>query len=149
MRLELKAIAQRVGITFLLVTHDQEEALSLSDELAVMHAGRIEQVGSPEEVYLCPRTRFVAGFLGEVNWIDGIGVRPESTRVAREPEPNGARSRSAIVTGTVFLGDCIQVVARLATGEQAMAQVPRAQGAFRIGDAVHISWNAQDEMKFS
>jgi ABC-type Fe3+/spermidine/putrescine transport system ATPase subunit len=148
MRLELKAIARRVGITFLLVTHDQEEALSLSDELAVMNAGRIEQVGPPEAVYLRPQTRFVAGFLGEVNWIDGIGVRPESTRVAREPEANGACSRSAVVTGTVFLGDCVQVLARLATGEQAVAQVARGQAAFGVGDIVHISWHAQDEMKF-
>jgi ABC-type Fe3+/spermidine/putrescine transport system ATPase subunit len=145
----LKAIARRVGITFLLVTHDQEEALSLSDELAVMNAGRFEQVGSPEEVYLRPQTRFVAGFLGEVNWIDGIGVRPESTRVAREPEANGARTRRAVVTGTVFLGDCVQVLARLATGEQAVAQVPRGLAAFQSGDIVHISWYAQDEMKFS
>src|SRR5437016_6124393 len=69
MRLELKEMQRRVGITFLLVTHDQEEALSMSDQLAVMNAGRIEQVGSPEDVYLRPRTRFVAGFLGAVNWI--------------------------------------------------------------------------------
>jgi ABC-type Fe3+/spermidine/putrescine transport system ATPase subunit len=148
MRLELKAIARRVGITFLLVTHDQEEALSLSDELAVMNAGRIEQVGSPEEVYLRPQTRFVAGFLGEVNWIDGIGVRPESTRVAREPEAN-ACSRSAVVTGTIFLGDCVQVLARLTTGEQAIVQLPRGQATLQIGDIVHVSWCAQDEMKFS
>src|SRR5882757_4331617 len=76
MRLELKAMQRRVGITFLFITHDQEEALSLSDQLAVMTGGRIEQVGSPEEVYLRPRTKFVAGFLGQVNWIDGVGVRP-------------------------------------------------------------------------
>ncbi|MBV9743979.1 MAG: ABC transporter ATP-binding protein, partial [Acidobacteriia bacterium] len=81
MRLELKAIERRAGITFLLVTHDQEEALSLSDRLAVMNQGVIEQIGSPEEIYLRPRTRFVAGFLGEVNWIGEIGVRPEATRV--------------------------------------------------------------------
>jgi ABC-type Fe3+/spermidine/putrescine transport system ATPase subunit len=148
MRLELKGIARRVGITFLLVTHDQEEALSLSDELAVMNAGRIEQVGPPEEVYLRPQTRFVAGFLGEVNWVDGIGVRPESTRVTREPETNGC-SRSGVVTGTVFLGDCVQVLARLGSGEQVVAQVPRSQGGFQIGDVVHISWHSQDEMKFS
>ena len=149
MRLELKAIARRVGITFLLVTHDQEEALSLSDELAVMNAGRIEQVGPPEEVYLRPQTRFVASFLGEVNWIDGIGVRPESTRVTREPEPSGTCSRSGVVTGTVFLGDCVQVLARLASGDQVVAQVSRPQGAFEIGEVVHISWQSQDELKFS
>ena len=149
MRLELKAMQRRVGITFLLVTHDQEEALSLSDRLAVMSAGRIEQVGFPEEVYLRPRTKFVAGFLGEVNWIEGIGVRPEATRVARAPESNGARSHAAEVTGTVFLGDCVQVRARLASGEETVAQVPRALGVFQIGEAVYISWFPDDEMTFS
>ena len=77
MRLELKEMQRRVGITFLLVTHDQEEALSMSDQLAVMNAGAIEQVGTPQDVYLRPATRFVAGFLGAVNWIDGVGLRPE------------------------------------------------------------------------
>jgi len=147
MRLELKAIERRVGITFLLVTHDQEEALSLSDRVAVMNAGHIEQVGTPEEVYLRPRTRFVAGFLGEVNWIDGVGVRPEATRV-EHGAPEGARSLAAIVTGTVFLGDRVQVRARLASGEEAVAQVPRAAATFRAGDPVRVSWHAEDELRF-
>ncbi len=67
MRLELKRLQRAVGITFLFVTHDQEEALTLSDRLAVMNRGRLEQVGTPEELYQRPRTRFVAGFLGGSN----------------------------------------------------------------------------------
>src|SRR5205814_6917044 len=67
MRTELKALQARVGTTFLFVTHDQEEALSMSDTIAVMNCGRVEQVGAPEEIYLRPKTRFVAGFLGAVN----------------------------------------------------------------------------------
>ncbi|PWU00208.1 MAG: polyamine ABC transporter ATP-binding protein [Terriglobia bacterium] len=149
MRLELKAMQRRVGITFLLVTHDQQEALSLSGRLAVMNAGRIEQVGTPEEVYLRPKTKFVAGFLGEVNWIQGVGVRPEATRVARVPDTNGARCRPAVITGTVFLGDCIQVRARLESGEETVTQVPRALGAFQAGDPVYVSWHQADEMTFS
>ena len=85
---------RRVGITFLLVTHDQEEALSMSDQLAVMNAGAIEQVGTPEDVYLRPRTRFVAGFLGAVNWIGGVGVRPEATRISRSRPRTATRSRA-------------------------------------------------------
>jgi ABC-type Fe3+/spermidine/putrescine transport system ATPase subunit len=149
MRLELKAMQRRVGITFLLVTHDQQEALSLSDRLAVMNAGAIEQIGSPEEVYLRPRSRFVAGFLGEVNWIDGVGVRPEATRVSDGLEPDGLKSCPAVVTGTVFLGDCIQVLTLLNSGEQAVAQVPRAQGAFTAGQPVHVCWHPDDEMRFA
>lgn len=152
MRQELKAIERRVGITFLLVTHDQEEALSLSDRVAVMNNGRIEQIGTPEEVYLRPRTRFVASFLGEMNWINGVGVRPEATHVDHGPEvdglPDGLRAVSGVVEGTVFLGDRIQVRLRLANGEEAKAQMPRAAGAFQIGDSVRLSWHAADEMRF-
>ena len=149
MRLELKAMQRRVGITFLLVTHDQQEALSLSDQIAVMNAGRIEQVGSPEEIYLRPRTKFVAGFLGEVNWINGVGIRPEATRVGRSLEMSRFGCHSAVVTGTVFLGDCVQVLARLSTGEQAIARVPRECGSFQVGESVHIYWDPRDEMKFA
>lgn len=152
MRQELKAIERRVGITFLLVTHDQEEALSLSDQVAVMNNGRIEQIGTPEDVYLQPRTRFVASFLGEINWINGAGVRPEATRVDYRQEVNGLpeaeRSVLAVVAGTVFLGDRIQVRLRLSSGEEVKAQMPRGAGAFRTGDSVRVSWRAADEMRF-
>jgi spermidine/putrescine transport system ATP-binding protein len=149
MRLELKAIERRVGITFLLVTHDQEEALSLSDRIAVMNRGVIEQIGEPEEVYLRPRTRFVAGFLGEVNWVDGIGIRPEATRVCPSSESDGnASGRPAVITSLLFLGDRIQVHTRLASGETVVAQVPRGQQPFQIGDAVGISWRPEDELRF-
>ncbi len=142
MRVELKAMQRRVGITFLLVTHDQQEALSMSDQLAVMNEGRVEQVGTPEDVYLRPQSRFVAGFLGAVNWIDGIGIRPESVRLERTP---GYRSVPAAVTGSVFLGDCVQVLLRMASGEDAVAQIARGD-AFQAGEPVYLSWNADDEM---
>jgi len=148
MRLELKQIERQVGITFLLVTHDQEEALSMSDRVAVMNAGRIEQVGSPQDLYLRPRTRFVAEFLGALNWIDGVGLRPEVTRVCRPGSVNGDRSKSAVVTGTVFLGNCVHVLARLDSGEEAVAEVSRDAGAFQTGEAVEICWHPQDEMRF-
>ncbi len=71
MQIELKRIQREVGITFIFVTHDQNEALTMSDRLVVMNAGRIEQLGSPREVYERPRTRFVAGFIGTSNLISG------------------------------------------------------------------------------
>ena len=142
MRTELKALQRRAGITFLLVTHDQEEALSMSDQLAVMNDGRIEQVGSPEDVYLRPRTRFVAGFLGAVNWIGGVGVRPESTRLARD----GSAGLPGTVTGSVFLGDCVQVLIELENGEGAVAQVPRQAAGFAAGDRIRLSWDSSDEI---
>jgi ABC-type Fe3+/spermidine/putrescine transport system ATPase subunit len=149
MRVELKAIQRRAGITFLLVTHDQEEALSMSDQLAVMNEGHVEQVGTPEEVYFQPRTRFVAGFLGAVNWIGNIGVRPEATRIGRTPENHGARSSPAKVTNSVFLGDCFQVVVKLDSGEEAVAQVHRNFATFVPGEDVHICWSPADEILVS
>jgi spermidine/putrescine transport system ATP-binding protein len=71
MQLELKRIQTEVGVTFVYVTHDQEEAMTMSDRIAVMHAGRIDQLGAPEELYERPQTAFVAGFLGVSNLLDG------------------------------------------------------------------------------
>jgi spermidine/putrescine transport system ATP-binding protein len=79
MQIELKRIQREVGITFIFVTHDQNEALTMSDRLVVMNAGRIEQLGSPREVYERPRTRFVAGFIGTSNLITGTVERMEGT----------------------------------------------------------------------
>jgi spermidine/putrescine transport system ATP-binding protein len=107
MQLELKRIQRDVGITFLYVTHDQEEAMVMSDRLAVMHDGRIEQLGTPEEVYERPATAFVASFLGASNLISGTvldaaeppfaSVRLESGEVVRvlaDRLPPGARTLS-------------------------------------------------------
>ena len=74
MQIELKRIQQQVGITFIFVTHDQEEALSMSDTLVVMDGGRIQQIGTPEDIYNEPKNAFVADFIGESNIIDGIMV---------------------------------------------------------------------------
>jgi ABC-type Fe3+/spermidine/putrescine transport system ATPase subunit len=148
MRIELKEMQQRVGITFLLVTHDQEEALSMSDQLAVMNAGAIEQVGTPQDVYLRPSTRFVAGFLGAVNWIDGVGLRPEVTRISHNAAANGGRSKPATVTGSIFLGNCVHVLTRLESGEGVVAEIPRNNGTYQTGESIHLCWNPSDEMIF-
>lgn len=147
MRIELKAMQRRVGITFLLVTHDQEEALSMSDQLAVMNQGRIEQVGSPEDLYLRPQTRFVAGFLGGVNWIGDVGIRPERTRIANNPSEGCERGVAGTVIESVFLGDRVQVIVKLTSGEQAIAQVNRGSTTFQPGQAVEICWDTADEIK--
>ncbi|HLO47382.1 MAG TPA: ABC transporter ATP-binding protein [Kamptonema sp.] len=72
MQVELSNLHQDLGLTFVMVTHDQEEAMSLSDRIAVMHEGRIEQIGSPEEIYECPQTAFVADFIGDTNLFPGV-----------------------------------------------------------------------------
>ncbi|MBK7593748.1 MAG: ABC transporter ATP-binding protein [Gemmatimonadetes bacterium] len=80
MQLELKALNRRLGITFILVTHDQEEALVMSDRIAVMHAGRVEQLGTPAEIYEAPRTAFVAEFIGEANFFAGAVEEGDTVR---------------------------------------------------------------------
>jgi ABC-type Fe3+/spermidine/putrescine transport system ATPase subunit len=144
-RQELKSLQRRVGITFLFVTHDQEEALSVSDRLAVMNQGRLEQVGSPQQLYSRPQSRFVAEFLGEVNWIDGTGVRPENLRVSYEPAALG-NSRHATVDSVTFLGHCFLVTVALPGGTLCKAEVPSEFCTFRPGQAIHLGWRTESEL---
>ncbi|HLJ47605.1 MAG TPA: ABC transporter ATP-binding protein [Bryobacteraceae bacterium] len=146
-RAELKSLQRQVGITFLFVTHDQEEALSLSDRLAVMNAGQIEQLGTPQDVYLRPRTRFVASFLGSVNWINGIGVRPEATRIVKQA-PAHRPSHPATVEEITFLGSLVHIRAQLHDGSAVTAEVSRLNNGFAPADDVYIWWEPCDELKF-
>jgi ABC-type Fe3+/spermidine/putrescine transport system ATPase subunit len=147
-RLELKALQRRVGITFLMVTHDQEEALTLADRITVMNQGRVEQTGTPREVYLRPATPFVAQFLGAMNWLDGFGLRPEATRIAAGSVPEGARSMPALVVDSTFLGNCIHVLAEMPAGEKVTVEVSRFEGMYQPGDRVQLWWNKEDELRF-
>ncbi|MFQ5614359.1 MAG: ABC transporter ATP-binding protein [Anaerolineae bacterium] len=90
MQLELKDLQHRVGITFVYVTHDQEEALTMSDRIAVMHQGRVLQVGTPTEIYERPGSRFVADFIGETNFLEGQVVEQTNGRVVVELRPDMA-----------------------------------------------------------
>jgi putative spermidine/putrescine transport system ATP-binding protein len=137
MQIELKEIQQQVGITFIYVTHDQEEALTMSDRLAVFNFGRIEQIGAPAEVYEHPATTFVAGFVGTSNLLTGeaaravIGrdgvftVRPEKIRLAdpeRQPGPDEG-SALGIVREVVYVGpDTRYIVALEMGGELVVTQ---------------------------
>ena len=104
MRNELKNLQRQVGITFLFITHDQEEALSLSDRMGIMNAGVLEQVGTPQELYHQPNSRFVAEFLGGVNWVQGRAVRPEAVQIQRETPGNGFPALSCNRPTIHFLG---------------------------------------------
>ena len=132
MQLELKAIQQEVGITFVYVTHDQEEALTMSDRLAVFSQGRIEQVGSPADVYERPTTPFVAGFVGTSNLLSGavaeavVGragtytVRPEKIRLADPDTPVASDETSALgrIRTVVYLGPDTRYVVTLDAGAE-------------------------------
>nr|MBA3350508.1 ABC transporter ATP-binding protein [Actinomycetota bacterium] len=119
MQVELKSIQERAGITFIYVTHDQEEALTMSDRLAVMNGGRIEQVGTPSEVYEQPSTSFVAGFVGVSNVLSGraahditgdespFTIRPEKILMSKSgeaPGDTGGCTATGRVTDISYLG---------------------------------------------
>jgi putative spermidine/putrescine transport system ATP-binding protein len=162
MQIELKQIQQQVGITFIYVTHDQEEALTMSDRIAVFNAGRVEQVGSPADVYERPATPFVAGFVGTSNLLrsevarqivgrDGtFTVRPEKIRMV---DPGVAASDDETsATGTirsvVYLGpDTRYVVALDAGSELVVTQQNLATSSMEAlaqqGRAVRLIWKRQ------
>ncbi|HSC91033.1 MAG TPA: ABC transporter ATP-binding protein [Gaiellaceae bacterium] len=122
MEVELKRIQQEVGITFVYVTHDQEEALTMSDRLAVFNGGRIEQLGEPAEVYERPATEFVAGFVGTSNVLerDGrrIAIRPEKIRIldAGEEHERGTRAEPGRIRDVVYVGVLTRYVVELDAG---------------------------------
>jgi spermidine/putrescine transport system ATP-binding protein len=104
MQLELKAIQHDVGITFIHVTHDQEEAMTMADRIAVMNHGRIEQLGTPTELYETPATAYVAGFLGVSNLIAGTVSGADSVRLQNGQEMRVPASVLAGRTGKVAVG---------------------------------------------
>jgi putative spermidine/putrescine transport system ATP-binding protein len=124
MQIELKRIQQEVGITFVYVTHDQEEALTMSDRLAVFNNGRIEQIAAPAEVYERPATEFVAGFVGVSNVLERDGrrfvVRPEKIRILDQGEdPSaGAHVETGQVRDVVYVGMVTRYIVDLEAGGQ-------------------------------
>jgi len=166
MQLELKGLQQQLGITTIFVTHDQEEAMTISDRIAVMNAGRIEQIGTPREIYDRPRTRFVCDFIGETNlftgeWRDGafivsgepvaapanessglatIAIRPERIQLtAADDAPiSGRIETSSFVSG--------QMNYRIVLDDSHTVLAKEASNCPErsIGDAVGVCWNAND-----
>jgi len=135
MQVELKALQREVGITFLFVTHDQDEALTMSDRVAVFNAGRVEQVGTPIEIYEQPASAFVAGFVGTSNILSGsdaerllgqegvFSIRPERLQV-RPPEaavPTDELALDGEVAEVVYAGPSTRLVVRLDAGPQLVA----------------------------
>jgi putative spermidine/putrescine transport system ATP-binding protein len=130
MQVELKSIQQRVGITFVYVTHDQEEALTMSDRVAVFNHGKIEQVGSPSEIYEYPATPFVAGFVGVSNLVTGelaaaitgapdtFSIRPEKIHLAAPgtPLPAGSVAVDGRVRDVVYLGLYTRYLVEITSG---------------------------------
>ena len=151
MRLELVELQAATGVTFVMVTHDQTEALGVADRVAVMHRGRVRQLASPETLYRAPADGFVADFIGRINWLPahlgGGGVRPERVHVAFEGAPDAAVPGRL---GDVAFGGEASL-AQIAVGGatiQALLSGEAAAAAERAGEGapVHVWWNEQDRL---
>jgi len=161
MQVELKEIQRAVGITFLFVTHDQDEALTLSDRIAVFNEGRIEQVGTAREIYEQPANAFVAGFVGTSNLLRGeeaeratgrrgtFGIRPEKLTVAvpGELRSDGVESASGTVSEVVYAGPVTRFVVDLDGGGRLIALEENGHSAthdeLRRGDPVELLWHRE------
>jgi putative spermidine/putrescine transport system ATP-binding protein len=160
MQVELKQIQRDLGITFIFVTHDQEEALTLSDRIAVFNDGRIEQLGTPFELYERPSSHFVADFVGTSNLFgeehartllgrDGeFSVRPEKLTLGEEPATaSGMRSAQGTIVESIYLGSGIRRVVDLDAGPRVsvLEHNDRSRKADKDrGDRVHVSWHDDD-----
>ena len=151
LQIELKRIQQDVGITFVYVTHDQEEALAMSDRVAVMNRGRIEQLARPQEIYDAPATPFVASFIGETNFIDSrdgkAAVRPEQVRVTRSG--NGLPGE---LLASMVIGPALQVVVRLDDGQEVLVREQRSGRGSEVetlvaGERVMVSWADEEALQ--
>ncbi|GGU96537.1 ABC transporter ATP-binding protein [Streptomyces litmocidini] len=161
MQVELKEIQREVGITFVFVTHDQEEALTMSDRIAVFHQGRIEQVAAPAEIYERPATPFVAGFVGTSNLLTGetarqvvgtagtYSIRPEKIRILPDHEAPGDPGHSTAagtVAEVVYLGDSTRFLVdldgggRLTALQQNLETSSADLAAFR-GARIGLQWH--------
>ena len=150
LQIELKRIQQDLGMTFIYVTHDQDEALTMSDRLAVFNRGKIEQVGSPAEVYEHPSTEFVAGFVGTSNVIERDGrrvtIRPEKIRLVLD----GGDGEPATIRAAVYLGAITRYVCVLdAGGELAVVQQNLETSSRDVhemeGRSVRLAWSPDAE----
>lgn len=165
MQIELKRLQTETGITFVFVTHDQEEALTMSDRIGVMSAGRLQQVGSPRDIYTRPANRFVASFIGETNFLPAtpvpggvrlgngaevkvdapmqtglvtITIRPEQVRVG----PQGDGTMTATITNLVYFGTDTHCYLQLSDGAEVMARVPSSgqEDALVIGGVAGVTF---------
>ena len=170
LQLELKRVQHDVGITFVHVTHDQEEAMTMADTIAVMNRGRVEQLGAPEELYERPQTEFVAGFLGVSNLLRGavsgpnrvrldagdeidvaldgrtgeiaVGVRPEKLRLGQPRE--GENTLTGTIAETAYVGVATQYVVSTPAGDVVVYAQNRDEARpLRSGSPAHVSWSPE------
>jgi len=144
MQTELKKLQKKLGITFIYITHDQEEAINLSDRIAVMRNGVFEQIGTPNEIYYKPKTSYVADFVGDANLFrkDGktYAIRSENILL----ESAGELQFDAIVEEKNFIGGQLKILFALSDGQKVIALRRGMDYGLSVGESCVISWNGED-----
>ena len=145
MRSELKVLQRKLGITFVHVTHSQEEAMALADIILVMNDGKVEQQGSPMTLFNKPRNAFVARFIGGHNVIEGQGF-PVSIREDRIKLTHGGTDE---VTGVEFLGSVVRLKVNSGLGPLTVVQsdIEFTKARLDLGDQVKASWSKKDQLQ--
>ena len=147
MQLELKRLQKRLGITFIYITHDQEEAINMSDRIGVMHEGVLEQLGTPNEVYYQPKTSYVADFVGNANILHKNGetfaIRSENILMNGE----AVCTQEAVVVEKSFAGGQLRILFRLPDGQTLPASRYGIDNDLQPGQQVKIGWDAKDAVK--
>ena len=147
MQLELKRLQKQLGITFIYITHDQEEAINMSDRIGVMHEGVLEQLGTPNEVYYQPRTSYVADFVGNANILhlgsETLAIRTENILMNGE---EGCVHEASVVEKS-FAGGQLRILFRLSDGQLLTASRYGIDHDLQPGQTVKIGWDAKNAVK--
>jgi len=170
-RVEIRELQRQMGLTTVMVTHDQEEALTMADRLVVMNEGEVRQVGSQRDLYERPTDRFVAGFVGRSTFLEGaveapgrfrtdgglalactggmpgkasLSLRPERVEIAAAAQPGLDNSLPGTVEFVSYLGALIDIHVRLSPADRLVAQIANRDGGFapEVGQHVHVGWAA-------
>lgn len=159
MQLELKEIQRLVGITFIFVTHDQEEALTMSDKIAVFNEGKIVQIGTPREIYEKPASSFVSEFVGQTNKVSSqmalkanlgnssFNIRPEYLAISKDGKiPDADRAITGELKDIIFSGAMTKYLVTTSAGELISTQTTSLSG-LEIGDQITLSWSSTKELR--
>jgi putative spermidine/putrescine transport system ATP-binding protein len=177
-RVEIRELQRQLGLTTVMVTHDQEEALTMADRLVVMNEGSVRQVGSQRDLYERPADRFVAGFVGRTTFLAGtveapgrfrsdgglalacaggnpgraaLSLRPERIEIGLQPRSGLDNSLSGTVEFVSYLGALIDIHVRLSPSDRLVVQIANREGGFtpEVGQPVHVGWPASAGQVFN
>ncbi|HYI04037.1 MAG TPA: ABC transporter ATP-binding protein [Reyranella sp.] len=177
-RVEIRELQRQLGLTTVMVTHDQEEALTMADRLVVMNEGSVRQVGSQRDLYERPADRFVAGFVGRTTFLAGsieapgrfrsdgglalactggnpgraaLSLRPERVEIGPQPRSGLDNSLSGTVEFVSYLGALIDIHVRLSPSDRLVVQIANREGGFtpEVGQPVHVGWPASAAQVFN